>query len=68
MIIIGNINFLIFSYTFETIVLAACVVVGAGHFLLYSCLISFMDERMNVTTAICTAVSDIFIPIITGKY
>lgn len=70
----GNILLLIFANTSEVMLWVAAVIIGLGHASVYPCLISFLEERINVTTAVCSvfmlcsSCTNIFVPMVLGNY
>lgn len=70
----GNILLLIFANNSPLMVWIAFVIIGKGHSPVYPCILSFVEERINVTTSVCSifilssSFSSIVIPIILGKF
>ena len=74
MICTGNGILLFFANSSEVMLWIAVVIIGAGHSSVYPCLMSFLEERINVTTFVCglfmfcSGASSVAVPILLGYY
>lgn len=73
-VVTGNVILLTLANTSETMLWIAVVLIGAGHSSIYPCFMSFLEQRMNVTTSVCalfvfsSVSSSIILPIVVGNY
>ena len=74
MLVTGNLLLLFFANTSEVMLWTSVVIVGAGHANVNPCILSFLEERMNVTTSVCgifllsASVTMIAVPIVVGNF
>lgn len=73
-LVVGNTILLIFSNYSEVMMWIGCVIIGAGHSCVMPCIMAFLEERMNVTTTVCSiflfssCTANIVTPILIGSY
>lgn len=74
MLTTGNLILLFFANTSEVMLWIAAVIIGAGLSCVVPCIMSFLEERMNVTTGVCSTflisacISLIVTPLLIGNY
>lgn len=74
MLLTGNSILLFFANTSEPMLWVGVILMGSGHSSVFPCIMSFLEQRVNVTTTVCgffmlaSAVSSGILPIVVGNY